>query len=597
LQQGLYLFQIRFNIRINITKLYNIYKRHEIYLHKKIGPYKGIETMTKVIRPQKLRYMLFYIAFASIGLVLMIYYLSNTIIHFTTPQQFPINSFSRFPLTFLIFPAEIFSFIFSLYFVYNLINGNYSGNDSKNLKPEPLKDKESTRVAILLPVYNEPYDIVERTLKSCQNLRWKGGTKIYLLDDSTNEANIKNMEKLSKKYDAMLVRRKERTGYKAGNINNALSNHVKEKYFCVFDADQAPEPEFLEETMDHFSNSNIGFVQTPQYFVNDSSPLERAQKMGTNIFYQAQCQSKAKDFAMPFCGTNAVVRTEAFKQVNGFSYYTSTEDIELGLRMNEFGYHGAYVPKVLVKGYSPTHFSAYASQQYRWANGNLAILRESWKNILFGKFSMRQQIHTLFTTGWWFIGFVSFLYILVPILSFFFGGTHHTWLPTWMLAILFLNVALGISMIYMSLSERDEDDKITLKDAFLQYSLITNSMFIYAKAALSAIFKRYIGFVTTNKSNKNSNLKEIRLNLILAAICFCFSIFGLYKTMTTANADQIRTYLPISLWMLFYTIILGSSIFFVGNESNPNNESISRNEPISNDGIRTKEDIKSARAA
>ena len=523
---------------------------------------KGKETMTKEIRQQNGRYVLFYIVFALIGTVLMTYYLSNTIIHFTTSQQFPINSFHRFPLTYLIFPAELFSFVFSLYFVYNLIHGNSAGK-----KPEPLQKKDSISVAILLPVYNEPKDIVERTLSKCKELRWKGGVRIYLLDDSTKEKNIKDMEQLSKRFGAVLIRRKDRIGYKAGNINNAINNHVTERYFCIFDSDQAPEPEFLEETMDYFSDDKVCFVQTPQYFVNDTTPIERAQKMGTNIFYQAQCVSKAKDFAMPFCGTNAVIRSDVFRLVNGFSYYTSTEDIELGLRMNEEGFHGAYVPKVLVKGYSPTHFSAYASQQYRWANGNLAILRESWKSIMFGKFSFRQQIHFLFTTGWWLIGIVSFLYILVPILSFFFGGTHHTWLPTWMLAILFLNVALGISMIYTSLSGRDEDDRITFKDAFLQYSLITNSMFIYAQAAISAVFKRYIGFVTTSKTSRKTGLKEIRLNIIFAAVCFAFSIFGLYKAMITANPEQIRTYLPISLWMLFYAIILGSSIFFVGEES------------------------------
>jgi len=526
---------------------------------------KQKETMTKEIRTQKTKYMLFYIAFALIGFTLMMYYLSNTIIHYTSSQQFPINSFKRFPLTFLIFPAEVFSFLFSVYFVYNLVNGNY-----KNKKPEPLSKRDSTRVAILIPVYNEPMQIVERTLKKCQNIRWKGGIKIYLLDDSTKKEDIQNMETLSKKYDVVLVRRKERTGYKAGNINNAISNNVTEEYFCIFDADQAPEPEFIEETIDFFSDPNVGFVQTPQYFVNDSTPLERAQKLGTNIFYQAQCQSKAKDFAMPFCGTNALIRLEAFKKVNGLSYYTSTEDIELGLRMNEEGYYGIYVPKILVKGYAAADFSAYASQQYRWANGNLAILRESWKSLMFGKFSLRQQIHILFTTGWWLVGIVSMLYILVPILSFFFGGTHHTWLPSWMLAMLFLNVALGISMIFMSLSNRDEDDKITLKDAFLQYSLITNSMFIYAQAAISVIFRKYRGFVTTNKSGQKTGLKEIRLNLILAAICFGFSIYGLYRTMITANVDQIRTYLPISLWMLFYTVILSSSIFFVGDEASSN---------------------------
>ncbi|RJQ15943.1 glycosyltransferase [Candidatus Woesearchaeota archaeon] len=515
--------------------------------------------MIKKIRSQERKYLIYYVVFALIGFVLMTYYLSNTLIHFTTSQQFPISSFSRFPLTYIIFPVEFFSFILSIYFVYNLIRGN-----TKMPEPEPLSKKEYSTVAIVIPVYNEPMDIVRRTLQACLKLRWAGGTKIYLLDDSTVEQDIKNMDQLSKDFKVAIIRRKERTGYKAGNINHAMKQHIKEKYFCIFDADQAPEPEFLEETMDYFSDPKIGFVQTPQYFINDTNPIERAQKLGTNIFFQTQCQSKAKDLAMPFCGTNVVVKAEAFKFVNGFSYYTSTEDIELGLRMNEAGFFGAYAPKILVKGYAPSYFGAYASQQYRWANGNLAILRESWKNILFGRFSFRQQIHIFFTTGWWLIGIVSLIYIIVPILSLFLGGTHHTWLPSWMLGLLFFNVALGVMMIYTSLKQRDDADKITLADAFLQYSLITNSMFIYTKAAINAVFKKYLGFVRTSKTSQKTSIRDIKWNLLLALICFGVSIFALYKSMISGSVEQLRTHLPISLWMLFYTIILGSSLFFVG---------------------------------
>jgi hypothetical protein len=274
--------------------------------------------------------------------------------------------------------------------------------------------------------------------------------------------------------------------------------------------------------------------------------------------------SKAGDKAMPFCGTNLVVRAEAFKLIKGFSYYTATEDIEVGLRLNEAGYHGAFVPKILVFGYATADFSAYASQQYRWANGNLAILRKNWSKILFGNFSLRQQIHTFFTLGWWLIGIVSMIYIAVPILSLFFGGTHHTWLPSILLALLFLNVGMGISMIYAALKDRVDGDKITIKDAFLQYSLITNSMFIYAGAAINAILGRYIGFVRTNKQKQKTGLWQIKWNIILATICFAFSIFALFKAVTAGSAEQIRSYLPISLWLLFYTMILSSSVLFVG---------------------------------
>src|SRR3989344_6572186 len=83
------------------------------------------DNMAMDIRLQRKTNLAFYAAFGIIGTALIIYYLSNTIIYFTTPQQFPINSFKRFPLTALIFPAEFFSFYFSLYFVYNLIHGNH----------------------------------------------------------------------------------------------------------------------------------------------------------------------------------------------------------------------------------------------------------------------------------------------------------------------------------------------------------------------------------------------------------------------------------------------------------------------------------------
>jgi len=119
-------------------------------------------------------------------------------------------------------------------------------------------------------------------------------------------------------------------------------------------------------------------------------------------------------------------------------------------------------------------------------------------------------------------------------------------------------------MIYLALSNRLDEDKVTIKDAFLQYSLITNSMFIYASAAINAILGRYIGFVRTNKEKQKTGLWQVKWNILLAAICFAFSIVALYKAVTAGSVEQVRSYLPISLWLLFYAILLTSSIMFVG---------------------------------
>jgi GT2 family glycosyltransferase len=508
------------------------------------------------IRSQRLKHAAFYTFFGVTSAFIFVYYLSNTVMHYTTGQQFPINTLAKYPLSIPVLVAEAFSFLFALYFLYVLFSDRY-----RPPQPQPLGYRPT--VAFCVPVYNEPYDIVDRTLEACRNVRWP--KNIYLLDDSKGEREKADMLSLARKHKAILVRRPDNVGYKAGNINNGIAAAIKEEFFVILDSDQAPTPDFLEKTMDQFSDPDVFFVQTPQYYINDDTPLRRAAKIGTNIFYQAQCVSKAKDGAMPFCGTNVVVRTGMFRDLKGFSYYTSTEDIELGLRANARGWHGVYVPEVLVHGYAPPDWQAYCTQQYRWANGNLAILRESWAKLLWGDYSLLYQWHTFFTVGWWFIGLATLLYITIPIIALVTGSpTHHLWLPNFMIILLYANVVTGITMIYVALKSRTDADDVTLFDAFLQYSLIVNSFLLYSKAALNAIMKRYIGFVRTNKSGSGSDYSDIKWNLIIGAVCFIAGVYALYHVAISSSVLQVRTYLPISVWMLFYSLILTSSILFVG---------------------------------
>ncbi len=512
------------------------------------------------IKAQRTPHFIFFAVFGITSLFIVMYYLSTTIIQYTTTHQFPINSLTRYPLSIPIFLVELFSFGFAAYFLYNLFTDRY-----RPKTPKPLKNKPA--VAFCIPVFNEPKDTVERTLKACTKVNWPD-KKIYLLDDSNNDQHKKDMQDLSKKYGAILVRRPDNTGFKAGNINHAVAKAIQEEYFVILDSDQAPEKAFLQVTMDYFSDPDVFFVQTPQYYINDDTPLRRAAKIGTNIFYQTQCISKARDGALPFCGTNVIARTEMFRQIGGFSYYTSTEDIDLGLRANRRGWYGVFVPEVLVKGYAPPDWSAYVTQQYRWANGNLAILREGLGKLAWGPHSFLHQMHTFFTVGWWLIGVATLIYILVPLISVLTGmPTHHMWLTNFVLGLLYVNVMVGIMMIFVALNSRTEDDKVTLFDAFLQYSLITNSLFVYTRAAINALFRRYAGFVRTSKVEARSGLWDIKWNLLLALVCFLVSVFALYNVAIASDTQQVRTYLPISVWLLFYAVVLTSSILFVGKAS------------------------------
>ena len=62
------------------------------------------------------------------------------------------------------------------------------------------------------------------------------------------------MKALADELGCHYVRRLSSNGAKAGNINHALSI-AKGDFFCVFDADFAPKPEFLLETVPFFTDT------------------------------------------------------------------------------------------------------------------------------------------------------------------------------------------------------------------------------------------------------------------------------------------------------------------------------------------------------
>ena len=109
------------------------------------------------IKAQSWKHIAFYILFGLTTIFIYWYYLTDTTLHFTSPRQFPSNSFIRYPLSIPIFLAETFSFAFALYFLYVLL--------SDKGRPEPAKAlTRKPPVAFCIPVYNEPFDIVDRTL-------------------------------------------------------------------------------------------------------------------------------------------------------------------------------------------------------------------------------------------------------------------------------------------------------------------------------------------------------------------------------------------------------------------------------------------------
>ena len=146
----------------------------------------------------------------------------------------------------------------------------------------------------------------------------------------------------------------------------------------MFDADFAPAPEFLTETIPYMLYDNLGILQTAQYFdVRIDNTRNWVQQLSGTIqdmfFCWAQPARNAADAAM-CVGTNVVYRRTALEAIDGFPLVDGGgEDVITGLNMYREGYRTLYVPLVLAKGVCPDTFEAAINQQYRWGNSSLMM--------------------------------------------------------------------------------------------------------------------------------------------------------------------------------------------------------------------------------
>ena len=79
--------------------------------------------------------------------------------------------------------------------------------------------------------------------------------------------------------DIELIHRADRTGFKAGALENGLKT-CRGEYILILDADFVPSPDMLKKTIHFFTDEKIGMIQTRWGHLNRTySLLTRIQAM------------------------------------------------------------------------------------------------------------------------------------------------------------------------------------------------------------------------------------------------------------------------------------------------------------------------------
>jgi cellulose synthase/poly-beta-1,6-N-acetylglucosamine synthase-like glycosyltransferase len=229
-------------------------------------------------------------------------------------------------------------------------------------------------VTIQLPVFNELY-VVERLIDSVVSIRYpQDKLEIQLLDDSTDESFDIAAKSVAHWHNQGVnivhVRRPQRTGFKAGALSYGLKRSLGE-YTAIFDADFLPDPDFLEKTIPHFKDDNIGVVQTRWEHLNeDYSLLTRLQAFGLDAHFTVEQRGRnSANHFINFNGTAGVWRKTCIEDAGGWQSDTLTEDLDLSYRAQLKGWKFKYLERVGSPAELPAAMNALKNQQYRWTKG------------------------------------------------------------------------------------------------------------------------------------------------------------------------------------------------------------------------------------
>jgi cellulose synthase/poly-beta-1,6-N-acetylglucosamine synthase-like glycosyltransferase len=315
----------------------------------------------------------------------------------------------------LCFAVELFAIVdqFILYLAFLRRTDHSAEADRHEARLRAMRADELPSVDVFIPTYNEPIEVLEKTITGALCLDYPN-VNVWVLDDGRRPW----LKAFCESKGAGYLNRPDNAHAKAGNINHALMQ-TNAEFVAIFDADFVPQRNFLIRTIGFFSDPEVGIVQVPHAFYNHD-PLQvslAAQKSlpdEQRLFFDAIMPSRDGWNAAFCCGSNSVTRRAALRAIgDALPTDSITEDILLTMTLLRKGYVTRYLCERLAFGLAPETVDAFFVQRQRWARGAMQLLY--LPNGPFGRGLTVMQRLLFLPTHWLSLGLRSSFALVVPI--------------------------------------------------------------------------------------------------------------------------------------------------------------------------------------
>ncbi|THV16022.1 glycosyltransferase [Nocardioides caeni] len=247
------------------------------------------------------------------------------------------------------------------------------GRRHDDRRRRPPRIARFPKVSIHVPVHAEPPEVVIATLDRLARLDYPD-FEVLVVDNNTEDPELwrpveEQCRRLGGRFRFFHV--DGITGAKAGALNWVLPHaDPAAELIAVVDADYHVEPSWLQDTVGHFAEPRMGFVQAPHaYRGHEGSRFATWANWEYAVFFRTGMVSLDRHGAGLTVGTMSLIRTSALVEAGGWAEWCLTEDSELSIRIHALGYHSVYLTEPYGRGLVPPTFEAYRRQRFRWTYG------------------------------------------------------------------------------------------------------------------------------------------------------------------------------------------------------------------------------------
>lgn len=292
------------------------------------------------------------------------------------------------------------------------------------------KVEDYKKVAVIIPTWGEPVDMIKKTAVSVLNQNWPHKKILLVIGDDARRADVKAMTlSLQKQFrKAEIVYHmppakhspRRRGEAKSGNLNSALRYilryHPDIEFIETRDADDVVvQKNFLRYCVTNLlKDPSAAFVQTiKESVVSPGDPFGNQEY----IFYKRSMLAKHSTNAVFPCGSGLVWRTKELVRIGGFPTWNLVEDLHSGYEILQKGGKGIYLPIVGARGQTaPEDIPNFYKQRGTWALDTMRLF--FWKNPLFApKLNILQKLQFMELGFFYMLGFTNIVFIISIISS------------------------------------------------------------------------------------------------------------------------------------------------------------------------------------